>query len=457
MFRDRWLRTGLLLGLAALFLAACLGPGPVVTPPREVPGRLAYLSGADVWIWQDGHPVTRVTADGRNLGPLWSPDGRWLAYIRRSDRSGELWAVAGAGAEPQRIAPSRQLPYSWTAYRWSPAGDAIAFIALADERPNELWVAPVGADGPGRARRVFATENGIHSFAWSPDGSALAIAAGSNRMAAPEAESTRPARLVVVPATGGDGREVLRWAEQAESPGEIAGWTPVEMSGLTWSPDGRWLTAFGIPESASLAVDGVGLYLISGPADGSAAAAGWQAQVRGLGTTLAYRWWVRWSPAGGHIATVSGAGRSPFRTKQVQVHEPARESPPVILTPAGAVDRDPDWSPRGDRLAVSRAREQIGGASSDLPAPAAIWLIDPDTGQQQALTERDAGDHGPRWAADGASLMWVRVDSAGAAAWWAPVDDDAARPPVRVATIDTPPGLYGAYHVAAVLSWYSGP
>ncbi|MCP4166393.1 MAG: hypothetical protein GY759_10925 [Chloroflexi bacterium] len=53
----------------------------VVAIPEPNAGRLAYIQGGDIWVKElfEGSPE-RMTTDGRNQEPKWSPSGTWLAF-----------------------------------------------------------------------------------------------------------------------------------------------------------------------------------------------------------------------------------------------------------------------------------------------------------------------------------------------------------------------------------------
>src|SRR5512139_2453961 len=63
--------------LLATRVATLATPAPPVLPDV---GRVAYVQGGDIWIkvLPDGKPQ-RLTTDGRNREPRWSPSGEWLA------------------------------------------------------------------------------------------------------------------------------------------------------------------------------------------------------------------------------------------------------------------------------------------------------------------------------------------------------------------------------------------
>jgi len=75
----------------------------------------------DIWLSDLKGNVTRITKDAQATQPAWSPDGKWLAYMRMIDYSFELWAVpkidAGFG-ESRRLFRFKNLDptsrISWT-------------------------------------------------------------------------------------------------------------------------------------------------------------------------------------------------------------------------------------------------------------------------------------------------------------------------------------------------------
>jgi hypothetical protein len=63
-------------------------------------GKLAYVQGGDIWVktLPDGEPQ-RLTADGRNREPRWSPSGQWLAF-RKGDYQVWVMRADGSAARP---------------------------------------------------------------------------------------------------------------------------------------------------------------------------------------------------------------------------------------------------------------------------------------------------------------------------------------------------------------------
>ena len=98
----------------------------------------------------------------RERAPVWSPDGKWIAYL--SDASGE-YEVHVIGSDGKT--PDRQVTKNCDTYRfhlrWSPDSKKIAF----NDKTMTLWYCEVES---GRTTKVDKSDYGeIQEFQWSPD------------------------------------------------------------------------------------------------------------------------------------------------------------------------------------------------------------------------------------------------------------------------------------------------
>ena len=90
--------------------------------------------------------------------------------------SASLWLLSTFGGEPRRLTSCGEKDGQPA---WSPAGDAIAFVARReqqgkhDDTPQLYLIAPDG----GEARRVSEFAPGIEAFKWFPDGKRIAFVA----------------------------------------------------------------------------------------------------------------------------------------------------------------------------------------------------------------------------------------------------------------------------------------
>ncbi len=160
-----------------------------------LPGRLAFLSAGNAWVFDGSSGARRALAvtgdlDGR-IFEL-SPDGRWLLFSRDSAEAGtinELW-LAGVEEGPLTLIDlgvENVVHYAG----WVPGeADQIAFSTVEPSpnppgwlARNDLYLLEIDAAGqPGRLRQALtARQDGLYawwgsSFAWSPSGQRLAFA-----------------------------------------------------------------------------------------------------------------------------------------------------------------------------------------------------------------------------------------------------------------------------------------
>jgi TolB protein len=162
--------------------------------------------------------LTRNTVDDSN--PVWSPDGVKIAFVRvRNDQTANIYVMNADGSGQRRLAPSlRRRP--WVELAWSPDWKKIAFVASASYRgAGDIFV--MNARGSG-LRNVTNTVTTSFDFAWSPDGRRIAYLEGS----------PGGAPLTVVNADG-TGKH------------RLTGPLMVDLGSPSWSPDGRTLAFTG--------------------------------------------------------------------------------------------------------------------------------------------------------------------------------------------------------------------
>jgi dipeptidyl aminopeptidase/acylaminoacyl peptidase len=204
--------------------------------------------------------ITALRVPGR---PTLAPDARAAVVsvthpdLEADDYAAHLWLVATDGA-----APPRRLTHGWrdTEPAWSPDGRWLAFVRAersdgGDGAPKvgkpQVWVMPV--DG-GEPRRLTDHPLGAGSPVWSPDSSRLAHTArvpeagryGTDPAVTPDAE---PPRRITTMRYRSDGLGYTRDRPQHVWWVDLDGGEPVlvtggdaDHAGADWSPDGEWLT-----------------------------------------------------------------------------------------------------------------------------------------------------------------------------------------------------------------------
>jgi hypothetical protein len=356
-WRSAWLTALVLVILLGAVVVVTLvagarlaGPAPLPPAPHD---RLAYAIDGDVFVAaDDGRNPVRIAdglPGGRSgcgsagywaEGPMWSPDGRYLAYrsprdqvncerpeadtvptVILSDPAGTvLAAVHGVG---WRVA-------------WSP--DSTRFATWLDLYPM-TQIGVYGLDGVRQAVVSLPTgmePPGDYDPIWSPDGESL---------------------LTPLSSTLGDGATDT-WELPLD--GRPARPLPAVDPRSHWmsarSPDGRQIA---FVEDGKLVVAGV---------DGS--------QPRELASDVSDGWWYEpvWSPSGDRVAVATGAEEMPSELRVIDVAT-ASVSTPV---PAGV---DPmrilEFSPDGDRILFSTSGRD--------GRPSALWSMAADGSDLQQL------------------------------------------------------------------------
>jgi Tol biopolymer transport system component len=169
----------------------------------------------------DGTGLRRLTRNAVSDGdPVWSPDGRRIAFTRDRDRqTANIYVMNADGSGQQRLTPDiRRRP--WVELAWSPDWQRIAFVASGGPLgAADIYV--INTDGSG-LRNVTNTVTTSFDFAWSPDGRRIAYLEGSPGLGA----------LSVVNADG-TGKQ------------RLTGLLMVDLGPPSWSPDGRTLAFTG--------------------------------------------------------------------------------------------------------------------------------------------------------------------------------------------------------------------
>jgi Tol biopolymer transport system component len=333
-----------LVGGAILVGALVFQPSPLLTGRI---GHLAYGLDGDIYVadWDGRNPVKIADgapdpgAGGPNAcngnwgeGPMWSPDGRHLAYRSASgDRCGGTVVIA----DPVSKSVESFLGTGWLV-SWSPDSTRVAsWVELAKT------IGIYGFDG-GRQALLTVPEGcalpGDFDPVWSPDGTSLVIAG------------------CVVPVDGRTPRQASANDLRSHFTGE-------------YSRDGSRGAFIAYPDSASLVIakaDGTVLRVLAGAQSGS----------NGYGQGAAYQNPVV-SPTGDRVAFIwspafydqpSDPASSIYELRVVDV------ASGTVTTLASASGGDhlgvTRFSPEGDRILFSRSDANYVGTS--------LWSVNVD-------------------------------------------------------------------------------
>jgi Tol biopolymer transport system component len=346
-----------LVSFVALTRAFRTAERPADEPTPASVGALAYAVDGDIFVadWDGANPV-RI-ANGRPPsdcggsdeywweGPIWSPDGRYLAY-RHTDCDGARGAWSDVVISDPEGNVVASFPSEGWGISWSPDSTRVA-----------VWVhwerGEIGVFGPDGERQTLTVPPGMMAPPgprapsgprWSPDGASLLV------------------KGVVVPLDG-------------STPRRLPSGDPRSLASLhaTYSPDGSRVA-----------------YIINGSL-GVAAADG--SDLRHLVDR-----WVRspvWSPTGDRIAFTWGARAAAWRgnATELRVLDVATGRMTVLVEAGGSVmlsgaaSAPFEFSPEGDRILFSGTEVEDGTFAYSL------WSVNVDGSNLRRLVAKtDSGD-----------------------------------------------------------------
>ncbi|RST32301.1 S9 family peptidase [Sphingomonas ginkgonis] len=331
-----------------LLSTVILAAAPLQAEPASGPSR--YLTGADLF-------GLEWASD-----PQISPDGRTIAYVRRSndimtDRTrSTIWLVDTASGQ-QRPMSAGASP------RWSPDGTRIAYVAPSDGGAQMFvrWVAS-SADA-----RITGLPNSPGALAWSPDGKRIAYT-----MFVPDDGP----KLGSAPAKP----EGARWADPLQV-----------ITAVTYRTDDEGYLKAGYSQLFWVPADGGAPRQLTYGATDAGGPVSWTADGRSIvfAANLGKDW--AHQPLESEIYRISIDGGAP-----------------AALTDRRGPDTAPVVSPDGRKVAwIGFDDRQLGYQNARL----SVMNLD-GSGKQLLTGSLDRSVENPRWAADGRSL-YVSYDDHG--------------------------------------------
>ncbi len=120
--------------------------------------------------------TTRLTSTpGNDTRPIWSPDGKWIAYLNDLGGSSDIFLIPSDGSEPARcILASPEDEFLDT---WSPDGKAILFTRTKADGRFEICTMP--SDGNGEVQILFPSDQSSGEANISPDGRWITYSGGT--------------------------------------------------------------------------------------------------------------------------------------------------------------------------------------------------------------------------------------------------------------------------------------
>jgi Tol biopolymer transport system component len=290
--------------------------------------------------------LTPLEKLGEHTAPVWSPDGRRIAYVTEQRGTADIAVVEATGGDSTIVAGT---PLSETEPTWSPDGRRIAYTG-GTGNAAELFV--IDADGSGE-RQLTRNTGYDGNAAWSPDSRRIAF----------DSDRTGATRVWVMDADGANQRQLTAQPFQFGS----------TSSSPTWSPDGRMIA---FDTSAGVAVtDATGTNLRQLTREAEAASndttRGWSPDGRTILIDRDTNHWLN-----GNVVVAS--------TDEASARYLTRTCHPAIGPPTPCFGdnvwfHDSAWSPTEPWIAYVRD----GIEKSD------IWLMRPDGTHRHNVTEME--------------------------------------------------------------------
>jgi Tol biopolymer transport system component/DNA-binding winged helix-turn-helix (wHTH) protein len=359
-----------------------------------------YMSRAPV----PAPPVTRAKStlvrltnnNAMDCEPVWSPDGKRIAFWSNRDGGMEIYVMDAGGSNVKRLTNNLSDDGNPS---WSPEGSKILFESARDGN-REIYV--MDTDGGNQIR--LTRHNAMDSTAtWSPDGSLIAFA--SNRDTAPP---YNPYNMDIY-LMNADGSNVRRIVEDLEYD-----------VGPQWSPDGRKIL-FMSGRNGNFDVfvtnpDGTVQRNLTADHDKADGAPVWSLD----GHNIAFSRKIEgkdqifvMDSGGANLKRVTynsanngSAGWSPDNSKLIyqsdqdgnwEIYTISVDGELAQLTDDAADDHSPDWSPDGNRIAFSSNRN----------GKQQIYVMNADGSSLAQITNSQAEDTEPAWAPDGKRIVFT--------------------------------------------------
>jgi eukaryotic-like serine/threonine-protein kinase len=190
------------------------------------------------------------------MKPRFSPDGKWIAYVREASMiSDDMYVVSVAGGQPRRITQS---PWHLRGFAWSTDGKSLVAVSSRQSNNLQMWQFPLHGSKPFRVGELDAGRGSDPSLSRSKGSLAWVRDLSANSLwRMPAEQSGRLPELLVNSAAvdidaewSSNGRMVFRsdrsgvnelWIARADGSGP---WQATRFRGPFvgdphWSPDGR--------------------------------------------------------------------------------------------------------------------------------------------------------------------------------------------------------------------------
>lgn len=185
----------------------------------------------DIWIYDlERRTLARLTFEGLNSNPIWTPDGRWVTFASSRDGKWGIYRVAAdKSGQPELLVAGEANAVGLYPSSWTPDGQTLLYTQFAEGKPH-TWILAAPGGGDSKPRRFSETSLDESLPKVSPDGKWVAY----------DSRESGKSEVYVVPFPGPGGKS------QISTQGGIR---PV------WSRSGRELFYRELDTNQLMAVD----------------------------------------------------------------------------------------------------------------------------------------------------------------------------------------------------------
>jgi TolB protein len=139
----------------------------------------AGTTTADVWVidWQKEVSYRLTKGDGDSIDPVWSPDGRQLAFTSFRKGNADIYVKNSNGVGGET--PLVETPAAESVEDWSQDGKYLAFL-VGREAFQDIYALPIESGKPGKAFPVVSGDYRKNEPQFSTDGKWLAYTSDEN-------------------------------------------------------------------------------------------------------------------------------------------------------------------------------------------------------------------------------------------------------------------------------------
>ena len=347
---------------------------PAVSPDGKI---VAFSYLGDLWtVDVKGGEAQHVTMhEKHDYNPVFSPDGKWLAFSSNRHGQYDVFIVPVKGGRPKRLTHDSADDH---VTGWSPDGQHILFMsARQSDFPPRIEFYSVSING-GQAKRISAFEG--RDATYSPKGDMIAYVRGPGLWYRKGYLGSSNDDIWICNADGSDNRQITFHKGQDNYP--------------MWAPDGKHLyyvsdCAGGLANLVKLPIDGErGELLPSKPTPQALTSHKDEfvrrARMSANGETIVYEC--------GPDIWVYSVKQGKSRKLNIEVNADDKTNPETFKTfTTGATEFV--WSPSEQHVAFVVHGE--------------IFLMGRNGGKARRLTDHPAFDHGIAWAPDGKRILFL--------------------------------------------------